>query len=106
MKYIMTTEANYLQTLTERIRDKVPYSGDVENIIKNNQLFFTAAGGAILTVVGLKFISKTLGFLAFVGGVTILYRSASQSPKIVEVLNTLAKPSMAQSEAPQILQKV
>jgi hypothetical protein len=102
----MATETNYLETLTERIKDKVPYSGEVESFVKSNQQFFTAVGGAFLTVMGLKFISKTVGFLAFVGGVTILYRTASQNPKIVEVLNTVAKPAKAQNEASQILQKV
>ena len=104
MKNIMGTETNYLQTLTERVKENVPYSGQLENIIKDNQQFFTVAGGALLTVLGMKFITKTVGFLALVSGVTILYRAAAASPKVVEVMNVIAKPAKAEKEL-QILQE-
>jgi hypothetical protein len=105
----MATETNYVQELTDNLKEKVPFTSEVENVIKNNEEFFTAAGGAFLTVIGLKFFWKTAGFLAFVGGATILYRAASSNPKIVEVLSKVApaaKPKVQQEASSPILAEV
>jgi hypothetical protein len=94
----MATETNYIQALTDKLKEQVPFTSEVGNVIKNNEDFFIAAGGAFLTVVGLKFFWKTAGFLAFVGGATILYRAAASNPKIAEVLSKVAEPAKAKAK--------
>lgn len=89
----METNNNYLAELSNKLKNNLPSSEQIQRVVKDNQEVATVAAGAFLAVVGLKFISKTIGFLAFAGGATMLYRSAMANRTIKDVVDRIATPS-------------
>lgn len=86
----METNTNYLNELTNRLKNNMPSAETIEHLVKENKQILSAAGGAFLTVVGLKFISKTVGFLAFVGGAALLYRAVNSNADVKEFLDKVS----------------
>ncbi len=89
----METINTIYDQIPEKVKEKLPSKEAINNFVDENNQILTVAGGAFLAVLGLRFFSKTAGFLAFATGAALLYRTAASNPNVKDVLDKIATPA-------------